>query len=236
MRLLALVIALGLISGSVRAEPCGLPTDCPSGFCEDGVCCEAACPGPCMACSAALKAQGEDGTCGPAKAGTVCAPAGCSVAFTFDPADVCDGAGNCIDSGAGPSCIDDDPCTFDLCGDEGCEIAYKIDGTECDTGKVCIDNQCVAGEPGSGATGGSGGRPGTAASAGSDGAGGSGGFSRSDAGTPRGGSDAGGAAGAAPSEAEEAGCGCRASDGGFAGGALSAIALLVALGRRRRPR
>src|SRR5690349_15317726 len=43
---------------------CTQPSDCPTGFCVDGVCCNNACTGACRACSAIKKRGGADGTCG----------------------------------------------------------------------------------------------------------------------------------------------------------------------------
>ncbi|WP_437585653.1 hypothetical protein [Sorangium sp. So ce1000] len=61
------------------AKACAAADDCASGFCADGVCCNAACDAACDACTAALKASGdEDGTCGPSKAESECGEATCS--------------------------------------------------------------------------------------------------------------------------------------------------------------
>ncbi|WP_437878863.1 hypothetical protein [Sorangium sp. So ce513] len=45
------------------STPCSTSSECPSGFCVDGVCCDTACGGRCVACSAAKKGWGDDGTC-----------------------------------------------------------------------------------------------------------------------------------------------------------------------------
>src|SRR4029078_261029 len=73
----ALSAAAVLAGAPASADPCGLPTDCASGFCVDHGCCDRACTGPCERCSAAAKGSGSDGACGLAKAGTVCDPAHC---------------------------------------------------------------------------------------------------------------------------------------------------------------
>ncbi|WP_050429763.1 hypothetical protein [Chondromyces crocatus] len=44
-------------------SPCSIPTQCGSGFCVDGVCCDTACTTTCQACSAATNDIGVDGTC-----------------------------------------------------------------------------------------------------------------------------------------------------------------------------
>ena len=48
---------------------CTLPSDCASGFCTDGVCCDSACDGLCMACNNNKTGQ-PDGVCSPITAGT----------------------------------------------------------------------------------------------------------------------------------------------------------------------
>ncbi|MDI3291843.1 hypothetical protein QHF83_51515 [Polyangium sp. 15x6] len=80
---------------SVSRDPdgtaCTSGTDCASGFCVDGVCCNSACGGgatnDCQACSVATGAL-ADGTCGPRVQGSVCRAA----AGVCDAADVCNGS------------------------------------------------------------------------------------------------------------------------------------------------
>ena len=59
LRIAAGVLALTLIAGRARADSCTLPSECMSGFCVDGVCCDTACDGVCEACDAAATV----GTC-----------------------------------------------------------------------------------------------------------------------------------------------------------------------------
>ena len=47
-----------------NGNACVTGTDCASGFCTDGVCCDTACNGTCQACSAAKKGNGANGVCG----------------------------------------------------------------------------------------------------------------------------------------------------------------------------
>lgn len=50
---------------------CKSSSDCGSGACVDGICCDTACDRACESCSASEKASGkDDGVCGPAKLGT----------------------------------------------------------------------------------------------------------------------------------------------------------------------
>jgi hypothetical protein len=81
--------------------PCGAATECTSGFCVDGVCCEQSCMGTCRTCAL----PGSAGTCRPFDVGT-------------DPADecpdqtaascgtdgTCDGAGGCRKYLEGTTC------------------------------------------------------------------------------------------------------------------------------------
>ncbi len=50
--------------------PCASATQCQTGFCVDGVCCNTPCNEVCEACTTALKGSGTDGYCGAAAEGT----------------------------------------------------------------------------------------------------------------------------------------------------------------------
>ena len=105
--------------------PCASTNACQGSLtCVDGVCCSSACSSPCMACAAALKQSGSDGTCGPTKDGMadphglcpmqsplvcgntgLCQSGACAkvaagtvcrpVAGACDLAESCDGVGSC---------------------------------------------------------------------------------------------------------------------------------------------
>jgi hypothetical protein len=49
---------------------CAMASECATGNCVDGVCCDTACGTKCMACTQAKKGSGMDGTCGPIASGT----------------------------------------------------------------------------------------------------------------------------------------------------------------------
>ncbi|HEX8950712.1 MAG TPA: hypothetical protein VF945_02650, partial [Polyangia bacterium] len=72
-------------------QPCTAPSDCTSNFCApQGVCCDSACTGSCVACNL----LGKLGQCTPLAAGTQCAAAGCLGDSKLSPR-LCDGAGTC---------------------------------------------------------------------------------------------------------------------------------------------
>jgi hypothetical protein len=138
--------------------PCFVPSDCASASCADGFCCDAPCNGTCLACSAALKGDGEDGECGPAAQGTdphgscnIQAPSTCG-----DSTGVCDGMGACEKHVAGTACGDAASCVDglqtnpDSCDGAGtCLDAFTLEcglyacaGTTC--GTTCVgDSQCA---------------------------------------------------------------------------------------------
>ena len=62
-----------------QGDTCSADAECDTGFCVDGVCCDAACggdPGDCQACSVALGGS-ADGTCAPVADATACAAGVC---------------------------------------------------------------------------------------------------------------------------------------------------------------
>lgn len=75
---------------STNGDACSTATQCQSGSCVDGVCCNNACgggvPGDCQACSVATGAA-VNGTCGPLAAGTTCRVS----AGACDAAEACNG-------------------------------------------------------------------------------------------------------------------------------------------------
>ncbi len=84
----------GIMTTLPSGAPCVANGDCQSVSCVDGVCCNGACAGTCVACSAAKKGGGPDGVCG-------------SIAVGLDPDSECAVQGGCGMTGAcsgSPSC------------------------------------------------------------------------------------------------------------------------------------
>ena len=140
-------------------EKCGATSDCLSGFCADGVCCNSACAGQCETCDV----PGAAGTCNgingkprgarPAcsdGAGDVCAALACSgaddrtkcVAFANGPGTECAPASCKVDhASSASSCDGKGKCVAGAstpCGDYGC------DATTCKT-RCAVDGDCATG-------------------------------------------------------------------------------------------
>jgi hypothetical protein len=106
----------------VPATDCKDPscTECTTGHCVDGVCCDQPCNGLCMACAAQLKESGAvDGACGPAKQ------------YTNPHHDACP--------------TGSDPCKADgECSGTGTCNLFAKPGTACGNGAhVCSNNDAV---------------------------------------------------------------------------------------------
>jgi hypothetical protein len=97
----------GSCSGG-NGAPCGSPSECLSGNCVDGYCCDTSCSGLCEACNL----SGGEGSCRPVPAGSD--PDGeCSGAL------VCDGLGGCA-LGNGQVCTSSPECASAQCVDDVC--------------------------------------------------------------------------------------------------------------------
>ncbi len=144
--------------------PCESAVDCQTGFCADGVCCDVACTGACVACDqpehpgqcAPLPSGSEDlhgvcrkeaadscgqsgfcngqGGCALYAAGTVCRAASCVDRERFLPAGLCDGDGSCM-TGTPVTCS---PST---CDKGVCLSACTSDAT-CVPPQTCVDGSC----------------------------------------------------------------------------------------------
>ena len=147
-----------------RGLPCDKGGDCASGFCFDGVCCNADCSASCWSCAIAdnlgtcvpaevgsdprqecpdegLASCGRDGACNGAGAcrmyplGVVCRQPTCS-GSTLTQAFRCDGAGACrLTSGQ--------PCEPYLCDSTGAQCATSCrTSDDCTPGRVCVNGRC----------------------------------------------------------------------------------------------
>ncbi|MBI2388686.1 MAG: hypothetical protein HYV09_03630 [Deltaproteobacteria bacterium] len=128
----------------VKGVACARSAECALGNCVDGVCCETACSGSCVACTASKKGGGVDGECGNIGSGTdpdgECPDDG---AASCKRSGVCDGKGGCALYASG------EPCGAASCVD-GKSVARRCDGvgtcmatTSADCGKFrCADGVC----------------------------------------------------------------------------------------------
>jgi hypothetical protein len=149
-------------TGAANGVPCAANKECRSGACIDGVCCQSACTGACLACDVRggegrclpvgdgqdpdgdcdedpVGTCGHDGVCdgrGACRryaAGTQCAPGGCRDA-TERAASSCDGLGKC-QPGTSRSCA---PA---LCVGDSCGTPCALH-SDCQTGFYCDGGTC----------------------------------------------------------------------------------------------
>jgi hypothetical protein len=142
---------------------CASAAECATGNCEQGLCCDKACPGPCTACNLpgtegvcsnvpagqdplnqcadqGAMTCGTDGACNGAGAcrlyasGTSCAPGSCMTS-TLTLASLCDGAGTCV---AGTT----HPCDPFLCGTGGTCKGTCTMNSDCTAGNLCLNGSC----------------------------------------------------------------------------------------------
>jgi N-acetylneuraminic acid mutarotase len=138
-----------IFSATALGGTCLLGVECLSGYCADGVCCDSQCNGTCVACTAAKKGSGADGTCAPVAAGA-------------DPNDSCkdDGSpacmndGLCDGSGACQIYPQSSGCTPTACtNDAQCTSGHCVEGICCDQACTSPCQSCLAARTGSGANG-----------------------------------------------------------------------------------
>jgi len=151
-------------------RPCDEDSDCATGVCSDGVCCNQRCDGLCEVCSAenggfctpvrcpATDQCHDDGVCDPAT-GQCSNPArpdgfACTGDNKCVTGDTCQ-AGVCVNGQQPVICDSGNPCIVDSCDPEvGCVQQFKIEGASCDDGNPCDGNEicdgaghCVEGTP-----------------------------------------------------------------------------------------
>jgi hypothetical protein len=136
---------------------CSVGTQCSSGYCVDGVCCDGQCNGQCQSCAAsgsvgkcaavkgapmspraACGGTGKctaqcDGTNGSActypGSSTVCTPASCSTG-NLTTQSVCNGSGSC-------TAATTNTCPSNLCGSDNASCASSCTATSCAAGFYC---------------------------------------------------------------------------------------------------
>ncbi|MEL6340496.1 MAG: hypothetical protein AAFQ65_11345 [Myxococcota bacterium] len=111
----------GACFARAAGEACDSDGQCGSGFCTDGVCCNARCAGTCESCST--------GTCSTVTTGTD--PGTCESQCTAD---------GCTGVAIGESCQSDVDCGSGIC-DEVCVLA---DGNVCGANSECLST-CISG-------------------------------------------------------------------------------------------
>lgn len=166
------LVAESAVALFLPAPTCTDPAQCKSGFCVDGVCCNAACAGTCQACTAKRKGGGVDGICE-------------NIGNGLDPdnecvAGECNGLGTCGSSPGpkpdGAACANGPSCASGICQNgvccmgacaavDECHAAGCVagtgeciqmdrpdeslcnDGDACTFGDTCQQGVCVAGAP-----------------------------------------------------------------------------------------
>jgi MYXO-CTERM domain-containing protein len=133
-----------LVTSLGQGATCSAPSDCASGFCVDGVCCNTACGGgsttDCFACSVAAGAS-ANGSC------TALDGIPCNDNNVCTATDVCQ-TGTCVGSGT-VTCAAMDSChTAGTCNVTTgmCTNPVKPDGSTCSDGNLCTKTDtCTAG-------------------------------------------------------------------------------------------
>ena len=157
----------GVTSGTCgkrkNGQPCPDSSECESGACVDGVCCESSCTGPCRSCSLpgspgqclnvasgapdprktctdlGATSCSTNGVCDGAgacqyyPAGTECSPQSC-VAGAYSPPSTCSAFGQCV---ASPSRT----CSPFLCNGSAC-YDICVSDKQCVTGNFCQNSSC----------------------------------------------------------------------------------------------
>lgn len=127
---------LAFVYATNQGAPCTSDSDCTSGYCVEGVCCNTACDDLCSSCRGARKDKGSDGTCGPVAEGKNPRKAPCTrqSAATCGNTGVCDGQGACALYPSGTEC------TPARCVDDTTEASAEY----CDGNGTCVPSETTA--------------------------------------------------------------------------------------------
>jgi hypothetical protein len=120
-----------------NSQNCKANSDCVSGNCTEGVCCNTACTGACQSCVV----QSKVGTCTsiPANASPRDSTT-CAANLPCGNTGKCDGNAGCQQPAAGTTCSDGNACTNgDSCSNGKCVSGPAL---SCDDGNVCTDDSC----------------------------------------------------------------------------------------------
>ncbi len=138
---LATVALASLVSAACRPTSGSLGTtctggsDCESGHCSAGVCCDTACDEPCYDC-------GDDGHCVPVISGQEDLDSSPMCPNPY----VCDGSGNCIDGSIVNPCTTPEECDSGFCVDNACcESACNIMCMSCANAEGTCSSYVAAG-------------------------------------------------------------------------------------------
>ncbi|NUQ72143.1 MAG: hypothetical protein HUU21_00995 [Polyangiaceae bacterium] len=122
------------------ASPCKSPSDCLSGYCADGVCCNEACEaGPCDACSETA-GSAQDGVC------TILDGSPCDDKDACTKVDTCE-KDVCVGKSA-VECNNPPPCKVNVCEPASgqCKLQDLPDGEPCSDGDQCsLMDSCSGG-------------------------------------------------------------------------------------------
>jgi MYXO-CTERM domain-containing protein len=125
------------VPDKMQGDKCTDNSQCPNNVnCVDGVCCDAACSGSCVACTAALKGFGQDGKCEAIADGQLPRTAGaCDSTQTCVKDGKCNGAGICR-----PNALSNEPCSA---------TAATVCAANAVSGKLCDGNGSCSNTTGS---------------------------------------------------------------------------------------
>lgn len=144
-----------------RSKPdgslCQLGTECVSGICAQGRCCNKACDDPCFSC-AGSDTQMADGRCeiNRARVGMKCG-LGCQQVLMNIPAVVdktCDAQGRCLVPAIPQNielCTDNDPCTTTICDQDSQRHTARCVTIGCAAGLCCCEGGGGGGDGGAAA-------------------------------------------------------------------------------------
>jgi hypothetical protein len=143
-----------------NGDACAVASDCLSGFCTEGVCCDTACASVCQSCLASRKGTGSDGTCGFVAGGGAdaqCPAMMCVVPQGAGPG-ACNGSGACAPqspascglyacnvgaTACNSSCTSDGDCiTTAYCGASGACVTQPAQGMPCNPASDCKQPGC----------------------------------------------------------------------------------------------